>query len=165
MCSESARFVSWRKKTIVSVLGPLSLVFPYYHCRHCGCGQRAWEQTLRIGSRKMTASAEELVALAGLLSSFEEAADKTLRKLSGIRLSESTVQRTTEDAGARLREMLDTQVRFQPLQSWDWHRDAAGRRCGYVSLDATGVRQQGAGRDQSRRPHGLRGDDLQPAAA
>lgn len=93
----------------------------------------------------MTAAAEEMVALASLLSSFEEGAHKTLRKLSGIRLSESTAQRVTEDAGTRLRRLLDEQIRFQPPQSWDWHRDAVGRRCGYVSLDATGVRQQGEG--------------------
>jgi hypothetical protein len=137
--------VSWRSKTITSALGCLSLTFPYYHCRHCRSSQRDWERVLRIGPRKMTPSAEEMVALAGLLSSFEEATDKTLRKLSGIRLSESTVQRVTEDAGGRLRHMLDEQIHFQPPQAWDWHRDAAGRRCGYVSLDATGVRQQGPG--------------------
>lgn len=135
--------MNWRSKRITSALGSLSLTFPYYHCRHCRNRQRVWEQVLRIGSRKLSAAAEELAALAGLLSSFEEGADKILRKLSGIRLSESTVQRTTEDAGARLRQMLDEQVDFQPPQSWDWQRDAQGRRCGYVSLDATGVRQQG----------------------
>lgn len=96
-----------------------------------------------MGNRCLTAAGEELVALAGLLSSFGEAADKTLRKLSGMRLSESTVRRTTEDAGIRLRQMLDRQVAFQSPETWDWNRDAWGRRCAYVSIDATGVRQQG----------------------
>lgn len=102
-----------------------------------------WLQNLRVGKRALTVAAEQLVALAGCLSGFEEASDKILRKLSGIQLSESTVQRTTKDAGQRLRQMLDAQIDFQEKQSWQWNRDAAGRTCAYVSIDATGVRQQG----------------------
>jgi len=128
---------------MVSSLGELKLIRPYYHCRDCGSSDRTWQDALRLGDRQLTRAGEELVALAGLLSSFGEAADKTLRKLSGMRLSESTVRRTTEDAGERLRELLDEQIAFQPSESWDWSRDAAGRGCAYVSVDATGVRQQG----------------------
>lgn len=128
---------------MVSSLGELELIRPYYHCRDCGSSDRTWQGALRLGDRQLTRAGEELVALAGLLSSFGEAADKTLRKLSGMRLSESTVRRTTEDAGERLRELLDEQIAFQPAESWDWNRDAEGRSCAYVSIDATGVRQQG----------------------
>lgn len=128
---------------VVSSLGELRLIHPYYHCRACGRSDRGWRRALRLGERRLTPAGEELVALAGLLSSFGEAADKTLRKLSGMRLSEPTVRRATEDAGDRLRGLLDAQVAFQTPESWDWSRDASGRRCAYVSVDATGVRQQG----------------------
>ena len=116
---------------------------PYYHCRHCGASDRSWEESLRLGARRLSGAAEELVALAGCLSGFGEAAEKTLRKLAGIRLSESSVRRTTEDAGARLRKLLDEQVKFQRPETWNWSRDGEGRSCAYVSVDATGVRQQG----------------------
>ena len=33
---------------------------------------------------------------------------------------------------------------FGPPRDWDWHKDAEGKTCAYVSLDATGVCQQGA---------------------
>lgn len=135
--------MNWRSKRVVSSLGALKLLHPYYHCRHCGTSDRHWQSALRLGPRRLTAAGEELVALAGLLSSFGEAADKTLRKLSGMRLSESSVRRTTEDAGARLRHLLDERIAFQAPEAWDWHRDAEGRACAYVSADATGVRQQG----------------------
>jgi len=36
-------------------------------------------------------------------------------------------------------------VQFGEPTKWNWQRDAQGRKCGYVSLDATGVRQQGPG--------------------
>ncbi|OHB76332.1 MAG: hypothetical protein A2W31_18555, partial [Planctomycetes bacterium RBG_16_64_10] len=115
----------------------------FIYCCHCNSSDRSWHDALRLGSRRLTAAGEELVALAGLLSSFGEAADRTLQKLSGMRLSAPTVRRTTEDAGARLRQMLDQQIAFQAPKTWDWNRDAEGRRCAYVSIDATGVRQQG----------------------
>ncbi len=137
--------MNWRSKRVVSSLGEVGLACPYYHCRHCGSSDQSWEGVLRLGDHRLTVAGEELVALAGLLSSFGEAADKTLRKLSGMRLSEPTVRRTTEDAGAKLRQMLDEQIAFQTPEEWDWSRDAKGHSCAYVSADATGVRQQGPG--------------------
>lgn len=137
--------MNWRTKRVVSSLGELALVYSYYHCGACGTSDRNWQDCLRLGTHRFTVAGEELVALAGLLSSFGEAAAKTLSKLSGMRLSESTVRRTTEDAGERLRGMLDAQIAFAPSVSWDWNRDAQGSRCAYVSVDATGVRQQGEG--------------------
>lgn len=135
--------MSWRERRVTSSLGELTLVRPYYHCRQCGTSDRSWEESLRVGERQLTVAAAELVAVAGVLSGFEEAAGKTLRKLSGMRLSESTVRRTTEDAGERLRQMLQERIHFQKPTSWSWYADAQGRSCAYVSVDATGVRQQG----------------------
>lgn len=65
--------------------------------------------------------------------------------MAGLRLCESTVQRTTEDVGARLAALLGGGARFGPASCWDWHRDARGRRVAYVTVDATGTRQQGPG--------------------
>jgi hypothetical protein len=65
--------------------------------------------------------------------------------MAGARLSESTVGRTTVDAGRRCeRRAAAGEVLGRPA-AWGWHRDAKGRPTAYVSLDATGVRQQGPG--------------------
>ena len=78
--------------------------------------------------------------------SFQEAAKKVLPKMASIRLSESTVQRTSEAAGRRLRNLLLEQKKVLGGPTpWDWRKDARGKRCAYVSIDATGVRQQGSG--------------------
>jgi len=42
-----------------------------------------------------------------------------------------------------LAKLLNDRVTFGENKPWIWQRDARGRRCAYVSLDATGVRQQG----------------------
>lgn len=102
-----------------------------------------WDLTLAVGRRDLTPAAAEVTALAGTLESFASAAERTLPKMAGLRLSESTVERTAEDAGARLGELLRAKVRFGADRAWAWQRDAEGRTCAYVSLDATGVRRQG----------------------
>jgi hypothetical protein len=60
-----------------------------------------------------------------------------------VRLSESTVQRTTESAGERIAAHLGAGKTFGARVHWNWYRDACGRRVAYVGLDATGVPQQG----------------------
>jgi hypothetical protein len=69
----------------------------------------------------------------------------TLPKLAGLRVSESTVERVTEAVGRDVRSRLAQGEVFGPARDWSWHRDAEGKTCAYVALDATGVGQQGAG--------------------
>jgi hypothetical protein len=95
--------------------------------------------------------------MAGLLTdSFEEAAQKVLPRLAGLHCCESTVKRTTEDAGARLGAWLEQGCTFGEASScWLWHKDKMGRRVAYASVDATGVRQQasGGGPAEGRMPY------------
>jgi hypothetical protein len=63
--------------------------------------------------------------------------------LAGARLAEKTVERTTEAAGARIGAALDQGQTFGIARDWDWYLDALGRRIAYLSVDATGVPQQG----------------------
>src|SRR5262249_62205544 len=72
--------------------------------------------------------------MAGLLTdSFAEAAQKVLPRLSGLRCGESTVQRATEDAGARVGGWLEQGCTFGEASScWLWHKDKLGRRGAHV---------------------------------
>jgi hypothetical protein len=75
--------------------------------------------------KRLAPAAERVVSLAGLLSdSFAEAAQKVLPELAGLRLSESTAQRTTEDAGQRLGALLAEGHTLGPRLAWDWNVDA-----------------------------------------
>jgi hypothetical protein len=94
---------------------------------------------------KLTAAAEQIVAMAGVLDSFAHGAEWVLRKMSGLRLSESTVERTTESAGERVTKQLEAGQALGPKETWAWQKDAQEQCCSYVSVDATGVRQQGSG--------------------
>ena len=83
--------------------------------------------------------------MAGVVGSFAVAAEDVLPRLAGLTLSESTVQRATEAVGRHVERLLADGHAFGPERAWGWHKDAEGRTCAYVSIDATGVPQQGPG--------------------
>jgi hypothetical protein len=148
-CDEAAKCVAFRGKSVVTLIGPLRLERHYYHCPGCHQGFCPWDDVLGLTPAALSPAAEEVTALAGVQSSFAEASDKTLVKLAGLHLGESTVERTTEAAGQRVGQALAAGQTFGLKQDWAWHKDADGRTVAYVAADATGVGQQGPGGAQA----------------
>jgi hypothetical protein len=142
-CHESARFVDYRPKTVQSLVGTFPLDRAYYHCRSCGRGEVPWDEALGLTPQALTPGARELVCIAGLVDSFGEAADVVLRKLAGLTVSESTVERTSEAVGRDIGRRLADGETFGASTPWPWHKDAEGKTCAYVSLDLTGLGMQG----------------------
>lgn len=124
-------------------MGPIHLERAYYHCKHCGSGVCPADAVLGLAAVEMTSAAMEVVSLAGTLSSFAEASESVLVKLSGLRLAESTVERATESVGEDVGRRLNDGQTFGAPKTWAWHKDAEGKSCAYLSIDATGVPQQG----------------------
>ena len=110
----------------MSLFGEVTIQFAYYHCKHCGKGWRPWCDKLRLSDGALTPAADEIAALAGVLGSFADGADRVLLKMAGLRLSESTVERTTEAAGRRVRRQLDEGTSLGPTRDWNWQRDKRG---------------------------------------
>jgi hypothetical protein len=98
----------------------------------------------------LSPAVERLATLCGAVADSFEKGTELLKETAGIRLGESTVQRTTEATGRRLAQQMGKGRTYGGRESWDWFRDANGRTVGYIAIDATGVRQQG--------PHGKRAD-------
>jgi hypothetical protein len=144
-CQQAAEFHSHRVHMPISLVGPIRYRRAYYLCRRCGHGLFPFDAQAGLTTRDLSPALERVTTLAGTVAdSFEKGAD-LLEEMGGIRLGESTVERTTEDAGGRLAEAVKAGVAFGPPVDWPWHKDYEGRRCAYVELDATGVRQQGEG--------------------
>lgn len=145
-CQQTAAFHGYRSKTPHSLFGPVCCHRAYYYCGRCGVGLFPWDEAVGLTPKRLTPAAEELAALAGALGEgFEEAAEEILPRLAGLHLGESTVERTSEDAGRRLGELLDHGHTLGPRVTWPWHKDIHGRTCAYASLDAVTVHQQGPG--------------------
>jgi hypothetical protein len=135
--------VGWRTKVFTSLFQDVRLRRPYYHCGGCRRGQLPWDQTLGLGNRGLTPGAARVVCVAAVKESFALVAERSLVELTGLRVSESTAERVAEETGQRVGQALQDRETFGPDKPWQWQRDANGRRCAYVSLDATGVPQQG----------------------
>src|SRR6185437_11293927 len=128
-----------------SLVGPVRYYRAYYLCRCCGQGLFPFDRRAAMTTRDLTPALERVATLAGSVAdSFEKGAE-LLEEIGGVRVSESTVERTTEDAGRRLAEAVAAGSTLGPPADWPWHKDYEGRSCAYVELDATGVRQQGPG--------------------
>jgi hypothetical protein len=124
-------------------VGNLALERAYYHCRHCGTGTVPWDEILGLSPGALTPGACELVCIAGAVDSFAEASAVVLRKLANLRVSESTVERTSEAVGQDIGSRLAAGETFGASPPWSWHKDAEGKTCAYISLDLTGLGMQG----------------------
>lgn len=148
-CSGDLKFQRYAApKNMLTVVGPIKYSRAYYWCK-CGHGWFPMDEEFAL-LHKQTPGVAQLASLAGLLAPFQQGAERVLRTMSGLRVSESTIQRTTEDIGQEIDAALRDGDAVAPQDSWEWHLDANGQRCAYLSMDATGVRQQG--------PHGERAD-------
>lgn len=144
-CQQAADFHGYRSKKPLSLLGPLRLTRAYYYCGRCDGGLFPWDEAVGLTAKRLTPAAEEVAALAGTLAEgFQEAAQEVLPRLAGLQLGESTVERTTEDAGRRARAFFAAGHTLGARRPWTWQRDACGRTCAYVAIDAIAVAQQGA---------------------
>jgi hypothetical protein len=127
----------------VSLLGNITLERAYYYCPACQAGYSPTDGALSLEQTHFTPAATEVICLAGVETSFAVASEVTLVKLCGLRMSESTVERTTEKVGQQLGARLAAKETFGAEQAWEGERDAHGHTCAYVGVDATGIRQQG----------------------
>lgn len=144
-CRQAARCKGFRRRTALTLLGAVRFRRHYYHCRSCGHGTSPLDATLGLSTADLTPAAAEVVCRAGVQDSFAVAAAKVLARLAGLRVSESTAERATEAAGRRLAAAQAMGQTFGAPAPWAWHRDAEGQTVAYVSVDATGVGQQGPG--------------------
>jgi len=142
-CTRDARFVERRAKWCQSLLGTIRFDALLLSLPRLPPGHVPWDETLGLGMATLTPAASEVTSIAGVQTSFAQSAEVTLQKLCGLGLSESTVERVTEAAGARLAQLQSQKATFGERMPWAWQRDARGKSCAYVGLDATGVRQQG----------------------
>jgi len=127
----------------LSLFGTLSLSRAYYYCRECGEGFCPYPQQARLPEHPITPAVARLSTLAGTVAdSFEKGADLLL-EMAAIRQSESSVRRTTLESGKQIKELFEQKVPLGSTESWDWHHDLTEASCAYISIDATGVPQQG----------------------
>jgi hypothetical protein len=97
-----AGFVSYRTKTIATVLGPIELRRAYYRCPDCRRGVVPRDQQLDVAGVSLSPGLRAMTARAGTAAPFARAA-ALLADLAGITLTTKRVERSTEATGTALR--------------------------------------------------------------
>jgi hypothetical protein len=145
-CQANARFVGYRGKALQTTNGGVDLSRAYYHCRRCRQGHCPFDHAAGLQADHLSPGLRPLVALAGTLDSFGDAAQDILRRFLGLRLSANTVRRCTEEAGARLRQRQrgGDVVRPAVVRPWDFRLAGHSHTVAYLGLDAFSVPMQGA---------------------
>jgi hypothetical protein len=144
LCEYAAKFHSYQQRSVVTVHGVLKVRRAYYYCGRCKQSFIPYDDVLGLVD-EISPGLMPLVCLAGTLAPFADAAEDVLKRFAGVRLSASTVLRSTEAAGERLRAQQKEGRMVQPTQAepkWTAARES-GQPAAYVGLDAFSVPMQG----------------------
>jgi hypothetical protein len=77
-----------------------------------------------LNDDRLSPAVERLATLCGAAADSFEKGTELLKETAGIRLGESTVQRTTEATGNRIAEHMQKGRTFGGKVAWEWFRDA-----------------------------------------
>jgi hypothetical protein len=138
-CGQTQRFVEHRPKTIATQMGSLKICRAYYRCRHCGESALPYDQRIGLGGGPASVGLAQAAALLGIHDTFADS-EATLYRLTGQRLSESTIERLTEVVGgvaARQEEQLAA-----GMSEWKTPAAEASPETLYVAVDGVQVHQE-----------------------
>ena len=150
-CGYAAKFHSYQQRRLVTAHGAVKVQRAYYYCGRCHQSFLPYDDALGLVD-EISPGLRPLVCLAGTLAPFADAAEDVLKRFSGVRLSASTVLRTTEGEGERLRAQLKGGRMVEPTQAEPmWTKPRENQQpAAYVGLDAFSVPMQGIDRKSTR---------------
>jgi hypothetical protein len=134
-----AAFVSYRGKTIDTVLGPVMVRRAWYHCAACGHGLAPRDAELGVATASMSPGLAKMTARAAAAVPFAKAAS-LLAELAGVALTVKRVERSAEANGTAAATAISAQAnaicsrRVVPLPP-----PAPAPDMLYIAVDGTGV--------------------------
>jgi hypothetical protein len=102
-----ATFVSYRGKTLDTVLGRIEYRRAYYYCADCASGVVPRDEELEVAHASLTRGLAAMVDRVGAAVAFGEGRD-LLAELAGIELSTKRVERCAEADGKAVAAAIDT---------------------------------------------------------
>jgi hypothetical protein len=136
-CGQQAHYREQRSKPVLTAVGPVEVLRPYYLCAHCGVGQFPVDVELDIENTEFSPGVRRMQAMVGQEAPFDHGRQQ-MQVLAGLEVTTKSVERTAEAIGADIaqREQAEIQKALQlelPV--------VAGEpiRVLYVQMDGTGV--------------------------
>ena len=134
-----AEFISYRAKTIDTVVGPVRLRRAWYHCAACGHGLAPRDAELGTERSSLSPGLRKMIARAAATVPFARAAG-LLGELAGIELTIKRTERSAEADGAAAARAISAEAdairsrRVVPLPPAEPLPDKL-----YLAIDGTGV--------------------------
>ena len=135
-CGQQARFVGYRGKKILTVVGEVSLRRAYYWCSACGRGQIPKDQELDVKGSRLSPGVRAMAARVGSKEAFREGA-KDLEQLAGIEIGAKEVERVSKQVGQQMEQLRGQEEAAIWSGHYQVHSAPVGRL--YVELDGTGI--------------------------
>lgn len=103
-CGQQAAYQRQRAAQVTTLLGPISIVRPYYLCAACGVGQHPLDAQLQFCAGSRSQALDELLALLGATQDSYVQAAQVLERLSLVHVCANSVRQATEQLGGVLLE-------------------------------------------------------------
>jgi hypothetical protein len=140
-CRCDQRFVSYRPRTLATLLGQVTLQRAYYHCKRCGSSCCPYDRRVGLGPGQQSEGLAKAATMLAALDPFIPAAE-VLHALTGQRLSD----RTVHSVARRVGKVASEQERQLALRMavWSVPIEAIEARPArlYVAVDGVFVRRQ-----------------------
>jgi len=136
-CGHYAPYEELRSKPLLTIVGPVRVLRPYYLCAQCGVGHFPVDAELDIENTEFSPGVRRMHALVGQEAPFDHGREQ-MKVLAGLEVTTKSVERTAEAIGAHIaqREQAEIQKAFQlelPVVVGE------PMRILYVQMDETGV--------------------------
>jgi hypothetical protein len=128
-CGERCRYKGEQERQQETLVGPLRYRRGYYYCGECHRGHYPLDKVMPVGPGQFSRQLQETMALAGAIQPFEPAAEQ-VRRMVGVVVSASAVERVTEGSGL----VLEAQYKEQRERLLSGGGSAM-RQCGKASSE------------------------------
>ena len=136
-CGQQAHYRERRSKPVLTVVGLVEVLRPYYLCAHCGVGQLSADVELDIENTEFSPGVRRLQAIVGQEAPFDHGREQ-MKVLAGLEVTTKSVERTAEAIGAAIAQREQAEI-HKALQLELPVVVGEPLRILYVQMDGTGV--------------------------
>src|SRR5437870_1563141 len=113
-CGQPAHYRERRSKPVLTAVGLVEVLRPYYLCAHCGVGQFPVDVELDIENTEFSPGVRRMQAMVGQEAPFDQGREQ-MKVLAGLEVTTKSVERTAEAIGADIaqREQGEIQKALQ----------------------------------------------------
>jgi len=109
-CGQHAQFLDLRSKTVLTAVGEVNLLRPYYLCSYCHEGQFPVDAELDVEHTKSSPGVRRMLAQVGAEAPFDHGRQQ-MKALAGLEVTAKSVERHAEALGADIAHRGEKEVK------------------------------------------------------